>query len=131
VDPVTTAVIAAVSAGASSEVTKKAISDGYESLKSLLKKKYGSGSDVTEAVDRLESTPADSGRRQSIEYELDAVSGGADPELLAAAQALLDEIKSQPGGEQYIQHVQGDFNAVADRGGSASVTIHGSVNKRQ
>lgn len=129
-DPVTTAVIAAVSAGASSEVTKKTISEGYESVKGLLKKKFGSGSDLAKAVDELEKKPDAKGRRQTVEEELAAVDAGADQELLAAARVLLDQIKSQLGGEQHIEHVQGDFNAVADRGGSARVTIHGSVSKR-
>jgi hypothetical protein len=48
-DHVTTAIIAALSAGASSaipEMAKKTIAEGYDSLKALLKKKYGTDSDV-------------------------------------------------------------------------------------
>jgi hypothetical protein len=55
------------------------------------------------------------------------VKAGAGPELLAAAQALRDQIKARPAGEHHSQHVQGDFNAVADRGSSASINISGSV----
>lgn len=132
-DPVTTAIIAAVEAGATSaagDVAKKALVDCYVGVKDLLKKKFGGESDVAMAVDRLEEKPDAKGRRQTVEDELVAVNAGDDPELLAAAQALLDEVKSRPGGEHHIQHVQGDFNAVADRGSSASVTIHGSLSKR-
>jgi hypothetical protein len=131
-DAVTTAIIAAVEAGANSaagDIAKTALADAYDGLKALLKKKFGDKSDVAEAVDRLDAKSADPGRRQSVEYELAAVNAGADPDLLAAAQALIAQIKSQQASGQHIQHVQGDFNAVADGGGSASVTIHGSVSK--
>ncbi|AQH05297.1 hypothetical protein A9R05_40405 (plasmid) [Burkholderia sp. KK1] len=128
-DPITTAIIAAVAAGASGEVTKKTIAESYDGLKALLKKRFGGDSDVAQAVDMLEEKPDAKGRRQTVEDALVAVNAGDEPELLAAAQVLLDQIKSQPGGEQHIQHVQGDFNAVADRGSSASVIIQGSVSK--
>ena len=43
-DPVTTAIVVALAAGATSGVTeagRKAIADAYEALKTLLKKKFG------------------------------------------------------------------------------------------
>lgn len=133
-DPVTMAIIAAVEAGANSaagDVAKKALVDCYDGLKSLLIKKFGTESDVAEALDKLEKQPDAKGRRQTVQDELVAVDAGADPELLKAAQALVDQIKSRPGGEQHITNVQGDLNVVADRGSSASINISGSVGKRE
>lgn len=52
-DPVSTAIITALSAGVSDaipDVAKKVLADGYDGFKALLKKKFGSGSDVTGAV---------------------------------------------------------------------------------
>jgi hypothetical protein len=53
-DPITTALIAGLTAGATSgatETVKKAISDGYESLKSLVKKKFENSGDIAEAIE--------------------------------------------------------------------------------
>lgn len=125
-DPVTTAIIAAVSAGASSEVTKKTISDGYESLKGLLKKKFGVESKVAVAVDELEGQPDAKGRRLTVEEEMTAAKVGDDAELLAAAQALLDQIKAAPRVKHNIQIAQGAGIAQASDASSASVVFHGS-----
>jgi hypothetical protein len=107
-DPVTTAIIAAVEAGANSaagDLAKKALVDCYDGLKALIKKKFGSDSDVAEAVDKLEKKPDAAGRRQTVGDELQAVNAGTDPELLAAAQALLDQLKAIPGAKQTVQTV--------------------------
>ncbi|MGF6408868.1 hypothetical protein [Paraburkholderia sp. MM5482-R1] len=125
-DPITTAVIAAVSAGASSEITKKAIAESYDGLKALLKKKFGSDSDVADAVDKLEKKPDAAGRRQTVEDELVEVNAGDDPDLLAAAQALLDQIKATSGYKHNVQFAHGTGIAQASDGGSASVTFHDS-----
>jgi hypothetical protein len=126
-DPVTTAIIAALSAGASSattEVAKKAISDGYEGLKGLLQKKFGGDSDVVVAVEKLEGKPDSAGRQQVVAEELSATGADADAELLGAATTLLDQIKSQLGGT-HIQIAHGRNIAQADRGSTAIVTVAG------
>ena len=54
---------------------------------------------------------------------------GSDPEIARAAQILLELIRALPQGEQHIQSVHGTANAVADRGGVASVNISGQIVK--
>jgi hypothetical protein len=66
---VTNAIIAALSAGAAAGATdtaKSAIADGYQGLKSLIKKKFGDQSGVAKAIDRLEEKPDSGGRRQTV-----------------------------------------------------------------
>ncbi|MGB3691787.1 MAG: hypothetical protein WA896_02595 [Spirulinaceae cyanobacterium] len=46
-DPITTAIVAALAA-----LSKDAIKDGYNALKSTLKKKFGSESDLVDAVEK-------------------------------------------------------------------------------
>jgi len=133
-DPVTTAILAALAAGANNaagDVAKKAIVDGYDGLKTLLKRKFGYDSSITKAVEDLESKPDSAARKGVLAEEMTEAKAATDPEMLAAAQALLDQIKAGPNGEQHIQQVQGDFNAVADGGSTASVNISGSVGKRE
>jgi hypothetical protein len=72
-DPVTTAIIAGLSADASNgipEVAKKAIADGNDGLKALLKRKFGTDSDVVGAVEMLESKPDSAGRQRVLAKEL-------------------------------------------------------------
>jgi len=59
-DPITTAIVAALSAGANTaagDVAKKAIVDGYNGLKALLKNKFGDDNSVIEAVDASRMSP--------------------------------------------------------------------------
>jgi hypothetical protein len=106
-DPVTTALIAAVYARATSEVAKEAIVNSYEELKTLLKKKLGAESDVVVAIDRLESRPDSDGRRQLVAEEMSAARVSTDEELVRAATALLEQIGSQPRGTIAVQTAQG------------------------
>jgi hypothetical protein len=53
---ITNAIIAALSVGVvtgATDTAKSAISDAYEGLKALIKKKYGDQSDVAEATHRV------------------------------------------------------------------------------
>ena len=98
-EPVTTAIVAAVSAGVAGgtkEVVGKAISDTYGRLKGVLQKKFGAASDLVEAVDRLEKKPDSSDRVQMVQKEAVASRANEIPEVLKAAQTLLDQIKDQP-----------------------------------
>jgi len=132
-DPITTSIIAAVAGGAASGVTdtaKKAIVDGYEGLKALLKKKFGNKSDVIEAIDKLEAKPESQGRRTTLAEELNETNAAADPELSSAAAGLLELIKAMPQGEKHIQTAVGSGIAQADHGGTASVKIFGAPSEK-
>jgi hypothetical protein len=132
-DPITAAIIAALTAGAASCVTeaaKKAISDGYSGLKALISKKFGGKSDVTEAIEKLQAKPESPGRQQTLAEELKATNASADPELMGAAQSLLELIKALPQGDQHIQNAVGTGIAQADRGSTASVSFAAPPPKR-
>jgi hypothetical protein len=98
-DPITAAIVAALAAGLT-EVGKNAVMDTYTGLKSLLKKKFGEDSKVVKA------------------------KADQDPELVQKAQELLNQIKSQPGGEGHIQSIIGNYNAMVSGSGSASVNVN-------
>jgi hypothetical protein len=128
-DPITTAIVAALSAGAATgvtDVTKKAVVDGYDGIKWLVKKKFGNNSDAAEAIEKLQAKPDSLGRRQTLAEELKTVNAAEEPELLSAAQSLTKLIRALPQGEQHIQAACGTGIAQADRGGVASVNMFGS-----
>jgi hypothetical protein len=134
-DPVTTAIVAALSAGAASGATdaaKKAILEGYEGIKALLKKKFGDKADLTEAVDKLEANPTSEGRRVTLQEELKSANAASDPELLRTAQSLLELVKDLPQGQQHIQQVaRGTGIAQASGGSTSSVSISGRIGRKE
>lgn len=126
-DPITAAIVAALSAGALSGLTdtaKKVIGDAYDGLKALLKKKFGTQSEVVKSVENLEAKPESPSRQGMLKEEVQAVQADQDPDLLQAAHTLLEQIKAQPGGEQHIQNAIGSYIALADRGSTATVTVN-------
>jgi hypothetical protein len=126
-DPVTTAIVAALAAGAASGVTeagRKAIADAYEALKTLLKKKFGHASEMVKSVESLETRSDSTARKSLLQEEITTAKADKDPDILQAAQALLDEISAQPGGVQHIQSATGSYIAQADRGSTASVNFN-------
>ncbi len=125
-EPVTTALLGALAAGAAAGVkdsAKKLIVDGYQAVKELLKKKFGEDSKVVEAVVKLEDDPESPGWRESLGKEIAKVKAELGAEIEEAAAALLQEIKALPAGEQHIQKIVGNYNAIADRNSTATVNI--------
>lgn len=108
-DPITTAIVAAISAGIS-QVGEQAVVDAYAQLKGILRKKFGASSKVVKAVKELEANPKSSARKEVVQEEIAAVKADQDLELLKAAQSLLKKIRAKPGGEQIIQTAIGDSN---------------------
>jgi hypothetical protein len=88
-DPITTAIVTALSAGAISgltDTTSTAIADGYNKLKELLTKKHGTNSDVVQALNKLEAKPELAGRKQVLQEEIAAAKVEQDNEILVAAR---------------------------------------------
>jgi hypothetical protein len=126
-EPVTAAILSALTAGAAAGATetgKKLVVDAYQGIKDLLSRKFGADSKVVEAVGKLEEDPESSGWKESVGKEVAKAGADRDPDLVAAAEALLDKIKALPGGEQSIQQAIGSYIAQADRGSTATVTVH-------
>jgi hypothetical protein len=91
-DPVTSAIVAALSAGAVSGLTdasKMAVTDAYQKLKGLLTRKFGASSEVVQAIDHLEAKPESAGHQETLQKEMIAVNAEQDHEVLAAARQVL------------------------------------------
>ena len=67
-DPITTAIIAALA-----NLSKDVIKDGYNALKAALKKKFGSESDLVDAVEGLEKKPDSKARQAMLQEEVAVV----------------------------------------------------------
>src|SRR6266699_5195089 len=121
-DPITTAILAALSAGLT-EASKTAITDAYTQIKALLASKFGSTSDVVHAVEQVEAKPDSAGRRATLQEEITAVKADQDPDLLRTAQTLLQLLQTSSGEGSQTQTATGNYIAQADRGSTASVNV--------
>jgi tetratricopeptide (TPR) repeat protein len=129
-EPVTTAILAAIAAGAVSGVgdaAKQAIGDAYSALKALIARKFGSGSAPVEAVSKLEGNPESAGWKESVATELAKAGANQDQELAAAAEQVMAKLQElPPGARQHVMQAIGSYIAQADRGGTAKVIIGGA-----
>jgi hypothetical protein len=89
-DPITL-IVTALAAGAAAglqSAAPKVITDAYEGIKALIKRKYGQVDLKT-----LESSPASSNGKSLVKEELEKTDAGQDAELLRQAQAVLQAIR--------------------------------------
>ena len=125
-DPITMAIVSALAAGIGAGVPKvaeQAIVDGYNTLRSALKERFGEDSDVVEAVEKLEAKPNSTGRQTTLHEEIKDSKADQDPDLIIAAEALVAKIKDLPGGQTIVtQVVEGDSNVFS---GTGDVTVTG------
>jgi hypothetical protein len=123
-DPITTALVAAVAAGVASgapKVAEQALRDGYNALKSLLVRKHGERNEVVQAIEKLESNPESKSRQGVLEEEVRSARLEEDPEITGAARRLMEALKSHPAARQHIVNVTA--------GGERSIAIGGSVSE--
>ncbi len=126
-DPVTTALVAALTSGAAAGLTdtaKTAITEAYQALKDLLRKKFGSESTLLQSVSVLEAKPTAVSRQQTLDEEIIDIHAHQDPDILHAAQQVLQQINASPEAQQHVQHVIGDYNAVVQGIGNATVNVN-------
>ncbi len=118
-DPITSAFVTALAI----PVAKDVIKDGYEALKSALKKKFGEESDVVNAVEQLEKKPDSEGRKCMLQEEVENAKIYNDPQMVKLAEELLSKLKEQPGGETVItQNVSNVKYAATSGSGNASIS---------
>jgi hypothetical protein len=133
-DPVTLAIVAAVTAGVTaggSKAVEKAVLDSYEGLKTLIRNKFG-GDKAHKAIADVEGEPDFKPYQEGLKQRIEAAKIDKDPEIIQAAQILLDLLKDRPAGAQAIQHVQnvyGDYSAAAGPYGTATVNVGQSPKK--
>ena len=102
------------------------INDAYQALKAALQQKYGVDSDLVDAIEKLEKKPDSEARKGVVEEEIASAEANKDVELVKIAEALIEVVKSQPGGENKVQqvitqNVKGDRNIFS---GSGDVTVN-------
>lgn len=106
-DLITTAIITALA-----NLSKDVIKDSYNILKDTLKSKFGSSSDVIDAVERLEKKPDSKGRRDTLQEEIENAKVYDYDEIVQLAQSLLDKLQDESSEKQIID--QNQINTASD-----------------
>ncbi len=112
-DPITMALVAALSTGLVSGITRigeSLVGDTYNAIKTALSKKFGSNGKVLEAVKELETNPKSTGAQEALSKSLAEKGANRDPELTNLAQKLIQSVNqiNQQAGNQAIQIGQGN-----------------------
>ena len=132
-DPITTAIIAAVAAGAAKsagEVVQQGIVDAYNGLKALITRTFGADSDVADAVTKVETDPQSQARQAVLAEEVAKAGADQNPEITAAAEALLEKLGQLPDGRTLINQVAtGNYIAQAAQHSTATVTVNAPPQK--
>jgi len=111
-DPITLAIF-----GALGHLGESVIKDAYEALKAVIADKCGVKSDLTMAVENLEKKPNSEGRKETLKEEIEVVKADQDPNILRAAEILLEKLKTLPSEQQVIQQtVVGNGNIFSGTG---------------
>jgi hypothetical protein len=102
-DPITSAIVAALSAGAAGKVGEMVFMKAYETLKAAIRKKFGSESNVAEAVAVLENEPDFKPNQEALAGRIQQVNGAADNDLLRLAEALTAALKQTDEGKEALK----------------------------
>lgn len=97
-DLVSTAIIAAISAGIG-----EPIKDAYNTLKEALQKKFGKDSDVVDAVVKLEKKKDSESRQGMLKEEIEATKAYENDELKQLAEVLLKKLQETSEGKNAVK----------------------------
>ena len=111
-DPITTTILAVLSAGAAgmaaqaSEVGKMVAKNAYEALKAALGRKFGKESKLEQAITTLESEPAFKPYQDALALRVRQTDAAADAELLKLARVLAHALEQTCQGREVLKRWQ-------------------------
>jgi len=119
-DPITTAIVAALSAG----VTQGTVADAYNGVKQLIKTKFENKNDFIVAIDRLEQKPQSNARKMELQEQVEENNLDKNYDIVQLAKKLMNEVNKSSGNEKHIMQAKGKLIAQANHGSTANVTIN-------
>ena len=90
-DPITTAILAALPALAT-DMVSAAVKDAYAGLKSLIARKYGATSTVAKSVEDLEASPNSQGRAMVLSEQIGEAKATSDKDIMVAVNKLVEAL---------------------------------------
>lgn len=90
-DAITAAIVAALPTLAS-EIVKGPISDAYQALKAVIRRKWGADSGIATSIDVLETRPTSKGRATVLAENVAEVSATSDADVMHALSKLIEAL---------------------------------------
>ena len=102
-DPITTAIVAALPALAT-DMVSGAVKDTYAGLKSVITRKFGASSAVAKSVGDLEADPKSEGRAMVLSEQVGEAKATSDTDIMAAVSKLVEALaKDKAAGTSSVQ----------------------------
>jgi hypothetical protein len=126
-DPITTAIVAALPALAT-DMVSGVVKDAYAGLKSLIARRFGSTSAVAKSVEDLEANPKSHGRAMVLSDHVEEAKATSDAEIMAAVSKLVAALATERAAGTSSVHIQATMTGgVAGIVGAQNASI-GSMN---
>jgi hypothetical protein len=104
-DPITTAIVAALPALAT-EMVSSTVNDAYAGLKSIIIQKFGATSAVAKSVDDLEANPKSKGQAIVLSERVEEAKAASDTEILMAVSKLVEALAKERAAGTSSVHIQ-------------------------
>ncbi|GAK51629.1 hypothetical protein U14_02874 [Candidatus Moduliflexus flocculans] len=99
-EPITTAIVAAVNVGLS-KITEAGIIDLYNGVKNAIARRFGADSKLEKAIKNVEDDPESAGYKMNLDDQIVKAGADKDPDILDAVKQLLAAVekleRQQPG----------------------------------
>ena len=126
-DPITTAIVAALPALAT-DMVSGVVKDAYAGLKSLIARRFGPTSAVAKSVEDLEANPKSQGRAMVLSEHVEDAKATSDAEIMAAVSKLMDALAKETAAGTSNVHIHATMSGgVAGIVGAQNASI-GSMN---
>ena len=116
-DPISTAIIAAIASG----LTQGSIADAYKGIKHLILSRYDN-KDMKDAIKKLEQKPDSKARQMELQEQVESCHLAKDTQILESANQLLETLQSS-GHPKHIQIAKGNNIVQADHNSTVTITI--------
>jgi len=104
-DPITTTILAVLGA-IGSEVVKSGAKDAYESLKAVIRRKWGEAAPISKAISAIEEDPSSKAQAAVLEETVAAVKATDDAEVTQALRQLVEQMKTHGIGGEAVAGIQ-------------------------
>ncbi|MDL1969150.1 MAG: hypothetical protein LWW97_11595 [Deltaproteobacteria bacterium] len=132
-DPISTAIIAAASAGITSgmsAVGKETILDAYKSIKNAIQLRFGKDNNISKSITDLEANPESRGSQLLLAEHIATAEANQDPDVLKVAQKLTEALQSIETGRKAIAKFQVDARNIQVGIKGDHVHVEGGINYR-
>jgi len=104
-DPITTAIVAALPALAT-ELVSSTVKDAYSGLKALIVRKFGATSAVAKSVNDLEANPKSKGQAMVLSEHVAEAKADSDADIMKAVSTLVEALKNDKTSGASNVHIQ-------------------------